>query len=574
MSSDAYHKLWVWNSSGNAWVEVQKFAKMRLSHTTNFIPTLKVVIYDTGSALLNYMTAGNAFRVTDKDSTDGLVATLFDGTASGEGGTGQERMIGTLTPHDDNLTSRTGIAGKVYLMEGHGLEHRVSKTEYTLDTEWEAQALDDVLTDIITDSGLTVGTIDTTNPTISMAVRDDKVWGLLMDAAALSSGGTKFVHYVYATATDAATGDFTPKVHVRKYDSSIYSVSTPTPGVDDDRIIHKHTEIRGGMSIIREQDRIVNDIKVTWGKTRSSVTQSDGTSQAAYGKRSRVINAPWIRDSTTAQYLADTIVEMLKGDGSDDGIKRGVATLKYGGVYTGQDFTAILGDVVSIYDGTNTIITGKFLGWTYVQDDASLTVTIGLPRAPFYEDYANLERRVQQQINAVLTSENVTTTTTGSSVLSTVSDGVNYSASNLTSPPTNLYGFDCYPSAGSVYREFDISISVDDFRDADEYYLTFGIRPTVPLDGPVYARVVAYTAAGAAADPDLLRHTFGPMLPMTSEYYYAQATLNLTLDAVAALTRIRIILTNLHNAGGTVDRGNVDWTIRLHDKPLHAHDMP
>lgn len=173
-----------------------------------------------------------------------------------------------------------------------------------------------------------------------------------------------------------------------------------------------------------ELERIVNRVKIVYRKrsmrgavivdegvqsvdnyTGSSTDRDDSISK--FGTRDHAEQRPWISDSTTATTARDTVFNMFKGGTSGSittspGIIRFEGTLFRTPLYeTTSRFDAILGDVVAVRntDGT-TSGTGRFLGYIYRQTGPvgreTLSVVVGIPRLPFYEQFSKTDRLARQ----------------------------------------------------------------------------------------------------------------------------------------------------------------------------------
>jgi hypothetical protein len=182
-------------------------------------------------------------------------------------------------------------------------------------------------------------------------------------------------------------GGPTLRVNYQTSDGERFDTTNPFDGPDEDRILDEDTELRKLKSDL-DRERIMNAITVRYAGMGTGEPQeetdfiTDTNSIDAFGRREAVVYTPWIDDQTTAQKLANTLIEMYNGqddDGNYNGIRQIEATL-YSGELQGDDFNANVGDKVGVRRSNGTQLTGRFMGFEYEQMREALTVRVGLPK--------------------------------------------------------------------------------------------------------------------------------------------------------------------------------------------------
>lgn len=428
MSSSNYYKIWLRDTSASTWREVTKFTDFTFEYKLNFVPRFSATFYLDDSNLQDLMVAGTPFRITGTDSDDGTVEELYFGDTTGTSGavSGSREIINgkLLEPSADEKSDQRNSKPVIWDVSGRGYAKDLKDTVRDATSSRSNNAGTVISNYVTSDSSgdAVTGTLDS-GPSINVLHRKDKIFEASMDIAGIGDGTDKFTYFIHVDAD----GSFNPRVNYYSPTHSetdwSFETSDPTGGTDDGRVLAQDSDVRE-FSQTEEDARIVNAIKVRYqgmgsgtGKSETSFA-TNSTSISNFGRRERIIYAPWVQDSSTATTLRDTVLNMFRGDdfnGNFNGINRSDVVLKDAGMFR-SDFDATLGDVIAVEKSSTTKAIGRFLGFQYNQMQESLTVMLGLPRSRFFEDYAQTARRNRQAYNTLEATEAELISTTSSVV--------------------------------------------------------------------------------------------------------------------------------------------------------------
>lgn len=418
MGSDRFYKLFVRDGEpGAAWVEVTQFLGFGFKKVANGVPIFSCTVY-ASSTLAALLTGNRIFRITTRQSVDGKVAFWSFGRATTGTGTptdsaseagaaadSWEIMTGRLAePRKDEKTS--SARRQVFDVTGYGFMASLDQMDYDGDrtlTGTAQQVISTGANSLLTTIGaarVVAGSLDA-GPTISIKTRKDKLLRLLIDIARIGDAGTQYPYFIEVTHN----ASFVPVVSYLSSANALFEPANPFGPRDDGRILDDKTELQS-FDVVKERDRLVNRVKVRYAGfgTGVAVAETSVVTDGAFPEvRERIARAPLIQNSTTATTFRNTILNTFKG--TSEGLVRVEALLKRGELYTATGFDAVLGDQVGIERAGVEVAQGKFLGFEYTQAMQSLTITLGLPRSPFFENYYNLERAVQQALAGMGTSQ-------------------------------------------------------------------------------------------------------------------------------------------------------------------------
>lgn len=416
MGSSKYYRLWVRDGEpGSNWVELTRFVGMKFKKTASQPPFFSATVYLTSAAQQGYMTANRLFRITNKESTDGKVATWAFGRASTGTGTAtdstsetsaaagsQEIMTGRLgEPIGDQKALKNGKP-IIWQLKGYGLHHSLKKMTYD-DDKTLTGTFNNILTRV-TDGVLSLigtarviaGSIET-GPTVSLKVKKLDLLTILAEIARIGDATTKFVYFVEVT-NDA---NFLPVVSLFKPDNALYETANPFSPRDEGRILMSESELVS-FATPEDRERVINKVKVRYAGvgTGTSPAETAYATDAAFPEvRDKVIQDPLAQNSATGVLLRDTILNMFKGTAT--GIKRGEAVLAKAELFV-TAFDAVIGDQAGIEDHGVEIIQGKFLEFEYDQNAEQMKVVIGLPRT--YMDFFSQHEQAIKRLYGGMTS--------------------------------------------------------------------------------------------------------------------------------------------------------------------------
>lgn len=414
-----YYRLWVRNGEpGSAWVRVPYLVDLHFVKYVNAIPSFSASVYTRDATLQALLTGNRIFRITNLASADGRCYRWCHGATTGElGGDdgSREIMTGRLNaPAGDqkSATGQTGNLPSLYNVSGSGFAASVDKmrTQGASVLNATGAATVNMAVGVTSIGGYNVSTgwLDTGPASISYTDQPDSLWKVLLDIARIGDGTSHYAYFIevthdasfnpvvnYYSPTHAsggglgAGGDFTLRT------------SSPFPA-DTTRIINVKTSCRDA-PLYKDRDRVINRLVVRYQGFGTGNQQTD-TSQATDATfpevRSVILYTP-LYDVQAANLYRDTVINMFKGTSS--GLLRVEAVVKNAQLFTGA-FTALLGDQVGLQkDASDTtgIMNDKFLGFEYDQSTEQLTVVVGIPKLPFFDDYAAVARTAQQAFAAM-----------------------------------------------------------------------------------------------------------------------------------------------------------------------------
>ena len=367
---------------------------MKFKKTASQTPLFQATVYLTSTAQQGYMTANRLFRITNKESTDGKVATWVFGRAStgtglptdstsetGAAAGSQEIMTGRLgEPVGDQKAIKNGKS-IIWALKGYGLHYSLKEMTYDDDKTLTGtfnniltRATDGILT-LIGTARVIAGSIDT-GPTISLKVKKLDLLTILSEIARIGDATTKFPYFIEVTNNSS----FLPVVSLFAPNNALYETANPFSPRDEGRVLMSEIELISFLTL-EDRDRVINKVKVRYGGVGTGTSPADtafATDATFPEVRDKVVQDPLIQNSATALLLRDTVLDLFKGTAT--GIKRGEAVLAKAELFV-TAFDAVIGDQTGIEDNGVEIIQGKFLEFEYDQANEQMKVTLGLPRS-------------------------------------------------------------------------------------------------------------------------------------------------------------------------------------------------
>lgn len=405
MVFDPFYKLWLLQTAPSTWVEVPSAYGFKFYDALNSIAAMEATIITRSSTLQSLMTSGRYWRITKHDSTNGV-----DGTPLTPFG----HLTGQLAePEGDERTRLPSGNCVVWNIKGYGMMGVFQRMTYDASvgklgnfgsTETPSiaavsvsniltRATDGIITRLAAQGNAVVaGTIDT-GPSLDVVFRKESGLRLALDLALVGDAANKRLYYVMAD-TDASLNC---RVHYLSPSNAAFRVTNPFTGPDNTRILDQQTEIRDGLRLADEAERVINAVVIQYagfhtGRQRlGTALASNATSITNNGRREAQPNAPHLQTEASGIILRDTTLEVYKGGDSFmftklstpalKGIGSASVTLKRGELKQ-SSFTAVLGEMVGVQSGGVNQFYGIFAAFAYDGDMQALTINVGMPSPP------------------------------------------------------------------------------------------------------------------------------------------------------------------------------------------------